>query len=418
MVKQIEIDFALDYNLASMPLGLTFRDSKSQPVHRWYSYVEGFSSSWIESQLEKNPQRVYDPFGGSGTTQLEASKRGIESLYSEINPFMCFVAETKINSSIILMENMGETVSSINSFIDSISKDEFIRDSLEISTEEFDNVFPKRDFFEEHHLKVLLNAKNLIKTNNYNLEIQKLLLLALSSIAVDCSNMTKRADLRRRRPDEYKDRVVDVQKALIQKVYEMFNDLKTLPNIMKPTHKLSSDSKLYTEGYDNYFDMVITSPPYLNGTNYIRNTKIELAIMNFINAESDLSVLRRKTVCGGINDVSRDRKSDLQIFPYVEDVASELDEKAYDKRIPLMVRSYFSDMEKVLRNVYSLLQPGGTFVLDIGDSRFSGVHVPTDKILKIVAENLGFKIVSEEVLARRHSRDKTQLVQVGITLTK
>ena len=82
----------------------TFALNKCEPVHRWYSYVEGYSSCLITEELNRlleinpNISAVYDPFCGTGTTALVASCKGINSYYSESNPFMQKVIETKINN--------------------------------------------------------------------------------------------------------------------------------------------------------------------------------------------------------------------------------------------------------------------------------------------------------------------------------
>ena len=70
----------------------TFALNKEEPIHRWYSYLEGYSSCLIVDLLDElkdeNIRTIYDPFGGTGTTMLVASQRGIRSYFSEINPFM------------------------------------------------------------------------------------------------------------------------------------------------------------------------------------------------------------------------------------------------------------------------------------------------------------------------------------------
>src|SRR5579871_5912815 len=89
----------LAFSFSSLPsaetVGITFRDSKRTAFHRWYPYVQGFSAEYVREVLARfgAVKHVYDPFGGAGTTQLEASIQGIASSYSEINPFMRFVAE-------------------------------------------------------------------------------------------------------------------------------------------------------------------------------------------------------------------------------------------------------------------------------------------------------------------------------------
>jgi len=48
-----------------------FVDNMRLPVHRWFRYSAGFSAEWVKSVLAERtraPQRVLDPFVGSGTT--------------------------------------------------------------------------------------------------------------------------------------------------------------------------------------------------------------------------------------------------------------------------------------------------------------------------------------------------------------
>src|SRR6185295_10318678 len=96
-------------------------------------------------------------------------------------------------------------------------------------------------------------------------------------------------------------------------------------------------------------DAVITSPPYLNGTNYFRNTKIELWFLRSLRTSADLSALRAAAITAGINDVSRGKPTSTDVE--VERLVETLGQHAYDARIPKMVGSYFHDMETVLRGV-------------------------------------------------------------------
>ena len=74
-------------------LGLhgTFVPNKSQSIHRWYPYIEGFSNDFVSSLLNEFATKghtVYDPFAGTGTTVCVAEQLGMKATYSEINPFM------------------------------------------------------------------------------------------------------------------------------------------------------------------------------------------------------------------------------------------------------------------------------------------------------------------------------------------
>lgn len=427
--RQQLLPFFLDDPLGDIPgdtldgtgFGVTFRESRRLPVHSWYPYVEGFSAHYVRDTLLRfgtTPTSVYDPFGGAGTTQLAASIMGIPSYYAEVNPFMAFVAETKINSTAWARKNLPAVRRIIKQFIAELDEANLDRVGKQIDLEPYHHTFPNRDFFVERDVRHLLAAKSLAEQiAGRNESGRALLLLACAANVVRSSNMTRRADLRRRRPDEYKGRVVNVAAFIRETVERMLDDIEQLPETMAPTTSVGADSRQLPPHFDEAFDVVITSPPYLNGTNYIRNTKLELWYLGFLTSEDQLADFRRQTVCAGINDVSRARDSHTQ-FPRVEEVASRLDEHTKDRRIPVMVRHYFSDMGQVLAGAFQALRPQGRFVLDIGDSQFYGVHVPTQDLLIDVATSVGFELEQKHLLAPRYSRGDIQLNQFELVLRK
>jgi DNA modification methylase len=400
----------------SKDIGVTFQDSKSMEVHRWYPYVEGFSAKYVEEKILENGvlENIYDPFGGSGTTQLAATKLGINSFYSEVNPFMSFIAEAKVKDASWMRHNLEISRKIALLFIESIVPEKLTLLGLKIDLSDYLRAFPERDFFEEKNIRDLLAARQMaIDIASDYPHIQRVLLLACASNLVTSSNMTRRADLRRRRSDEYLTRVVDVSESLYQSVIEIISDIHNLPENMGNITKISDDCRTVTEEYRGFFDISITSPPYLNGTNYFRNTKIELWFLGFIESEKELGRFRDISVSGGINNVNKGRSIKFK-FDEVEKIAEKLDLCATDKRIPQLVRQYFSDMYDVMLSMRNVLKPQAKFIIDIGDSKFYGVHVPTDLLLKVLAERAGFSLEREEMIARRYSRDKSELKQVEL----
>jgi SAM-dependent methyltransferase len=227
--------------------------------------------------------------------------------------------------------------------------------------------------------------------------------------------MTRRADLRRRRDNEYVDRVVNVPRFVLLKLEQIERDVITSPNVFAPARFLNEDARIFDQECEELFSLILTSPPYVNGTNYIRNTKLELWFLDFIRAEMQLSDLTKKSIVCGINNVTKSRPP-AHRFDFVEAVASKLDDVSPDDRIPALVRGYCSDMADVLKNCRRYLRHDGRMVLDIGDSQFYGVHVPTDVFIKEIAVDVGFNLEQEKVLARRHSHDKTPLHQAELVL--
>lgn len=57
-----------------------------------------------------------------------------------------------------------------------------------------------------------------------------------------------------------------------------------------------------------------------------------------------------------------------------------------------MIRGYFSDMDRVLKEIYEALSKGGTCYIVVDQSAYVGVIIPTDTILALLAERKGFTV--------------------------
>src|SRR5260370_36827678 len=65
-----------------------------------------------------------------------------------------------------------------------------------------------------------------------------------------------------------------------------------------------------------------------------------------------------------------------------------------------------------------MMKPNAKLVIDIGDSRFAGVDVPTDEYIIKIAEGLGLKLIDTELVRKRTSNDGTPLKQILLTFEK
>jgi hypothetical protein len=64
------------------------------------------------------------------------------------------------------------------------------------------------------------------------------------------------------------------------------------------------------------------------------------------------------------------------------------------------------------------MKPQSRLVIDIGDSRFAGVHVPTHDFIIQIAVQLGLEHIYTEKVRERHSKDGTKLKQVLLVFEK
>ena len=167
---------------------------------------------------------------------------------------------------------------------------------------------------------------------------------------------------------------------------------------------------------DLEIDAIVTSPPYLNGTNYYRNTKIELWFLRALRSGCDLATFRRQTITAGINDVTAGKTS-LPVSESVEAVVRTLQERAYDRRIPQMVLNYFADMQQVFDGMLHHAVPSSPLLIDIGDSAYAGVRVDTPTILAELLRARGWKFGRDITLRQRLSRTGQSLRQILMVAT-
>lgn len=383
----------------------TFQLNKLEPIHNWYKYIEGYSSCLVSSELDElknvNINYIYDPFSGTGTTPLVGSQYNINSYYSESNPFMQMVIDAKINCVKNLVEkNIG--VKYLKKFYDTIESTLFEYNNEKITWDGFEK------YFNQDVLYYILKIKSLISDIKEN-NSKKILMVALSSIIVPVSNTIRNGDLRYINEKEKSKKNYNVKEQFLNKLDIIINDIIDYGDTVKCfSIKASEDARDIT--LENIIDCVITSPPYLNGTNYIRNTKLELKLNDFIDSEKDLPKFHSKGIIAGINNVSK-RKTVINEISFIDKYIKELEPVVYDSRIVKMVIGYFNDMDKVIKKLAKAMKNGGIFIMDIGDSQFAGVHIPTHEILSKICEKNGFIKYDEIVLRERRSKNNMILSQ-------
>jgi DNA modification methylase len=420
--KNIQLSlFSQDNLLIDNPndkLGIhgTFSPNHKQLIHRWYPYIEGYSAEFANSIIDEFCQGnyIYDPFAGTGTTVTVATNKNMFSYYSEINPFMRLVIECKTNK----LKYIYHQVESFKQYLKSIityAKNHL--KSLEEATNQINLCFANRNYFTGKRLIDIIAIKEAIEQcNSESIIFKDFAKLILGSIAVSCSEMKRASDLRQRKPNEQLPEHLSVIEEFNKKAEQIYLDISHC-KINFPEVFCLGESALLEAPIEQKIDFILTSPPYLNGTNYFRNTKLELWLTGFLKSEKDLSFFRSQAMAAGINNISNKGRQPMLITE-VEGIASHLDQVAYDPRIPELVRRYFSDSYLWLKKSYNLLRNGGRLVIDIGDSRFAGVHVATDEILKIIAENIGLNCIEERLVRERKSKDGTELKQVLLILEK
>jgi len=236
------------------------------------------------------------------------------------------------------------------------------------------------------------------------------LTVAVLASLIPSSKLIRRGDLRYKNESELKKNTISLVDSVKNYLGIIIEDIGKLQRIREIPLLLTENSKDYGKIPSAEIDAVITSPPYLNGTNYFGNTKIELWFLRCLNSGNDLAEFRFKAVTAGINDVTV-KKSSAAVEPVVQTLVAALAQKSYDKRIPQMAASYFTDMKTIFGGIKEHLNKNAILAVDIGDSSYGGIHVPTDRVLISLFNSLGFELERDITLRKRLSRSGEPLRQ-------
>ena len=143
--------------------------------------------------------------------------------------------------------------------------------------------------------------------------------------------------------------------------------------------------------YENSVDLFVTNPPYISSVRYIETMKLEMYWLEYLKSQSEYSQLAKQMV--GNDKVEKKEISNLKLTPYSEINEKILELKQIDEKNAYIVAKYFNDMEKVIKNMYTMLKPNGKVVVKISESKVKKIKIDTGKFLTIIANNNGFKLV-------------------------
>lgn len=396
---------------------VTHTDAKKEPIHNWFPYLEGFSETFIENILNsvnEKPKVIYEPFSGSGTVPVYCKRNNIDCFYSEVNPFLIELTNLKLsifdlseNEKKIIHDNLLQISKDLNRILDNTKPDMVLLKA-------YKSVFEKSIYFEPENFEKVLKLSTYCKTIEDD-NISQFIKIAICNSLLPSSLLKRAGDIRYRKGKELNS-IANIVDLVVKRLEIIANDIV---NLSEPDNNINLEynynSKLFNENYENKVDVIVTSPPYLNGTNYIRNTKLELWFLGYLKVKKDLSGFRKEVVTSGINDVTTlEKKIEL---PTIDNILNN-PELWYDKRIPKMIKDYFFDMNIIISNFYKYLKKGGFVFLDIGDSVYAKKHIPTDLILLDLFKRNGFTVVDNLKLRDRRSKGGMIVKQCLLVLRK
>ena len=334
----------------------------------------------INSFLSCKKGVIFDPFSGSGTTLLEANINGIDAYGTEIDDIAKLIIKVKTT---VLDERQTNCLEQKYSELMGV-----------ISQSDAKAFRPRIDNLEHWFCESTINELGRMKVYIDNIDdadVGDFFRLCMVSIIKRVSNADDTS------PKPYVSGKVKKIPPTVEKEFtsvfrrykQMITELSGIEN-MGRTNIIDGDALKFL--VPEKIDLAITSPPYINAFDYGRTMRLENLWMATLTEEK---LREKKSLYVGTEKINvKKEKSELAILEkssllksYYYDIVEK------DEKRALIVKKFFEDMQDNLNSVYGQMNAGGKYVIVIGNSTIRKVNVESWKVIKEIANDIGFKTI-------------------------
>ena len=334
----------------------------------------------INSFLSCKKGVIFDPFSGSGTTLLEANINGIDAYGTEIDDIAKLIIKVKTT---VLDERQTNCLEQKYSELIGV-----------ISQSDAKAFRPRIDNLEHWFCESTINELGRMKVYIDNIDdadVRDFFRLCMVSIIKRVSNADDTS------PKPYVSGKVKKIPPTVEKEFtsvfrrykQMITELSGIENLGR-TNIIDGDALKFL--VPEKIDLAITSPPYINAFDYGRTMRLENLWMATLTEEK---LREKKSLYVGTEKINvKKEKSELAILEkssllksYYYDIVEK------DEKRALIVKKFFEDMQDNLNSVYGQMNAGGKYVIVIGNSTIRKVNVESWKVIKEIANDIGFKTI-------------------------
>jgi hypothetical protein len=382
--------------------------------HGWLRLTPAYSVKIVEELMSSYDRRlrVFDPFSGTATTALSAAYHGHDAVTTDINPFLVWFGRTK--TAHYPADVLDATRAASQRAIDAV-EEQAVAPVPPPSIHNIDRWWDPATLLFLRRLRAAIDA-----ATDPNSSQRSLLLVAFCQTLIKLSNAAfnhqsmsfKDGD----RPSSFED---------FQFVEAFQHDLHFVlrgaaENPSGRARVSLGDARNPVTSVDGSFDLVLTSPPYVNRMSYIRELRPYMYWLGYLAQGRDAGELDWSAI-GGTWGVATSRLADWQgggerftndrLQTIVDQIARDTNKSG--RVLANYVAKYFDDIWTHLQNLRSILAPGAELHYIVGNSTFYGVLLPVEQIYAEMFCRLGFEDVAWNAIRKRNS--KKELVEFDVT---
>jgi DNA modification methylase len=398
---------------------------EDRSIHGWYRFVLSFPPHLVDGYMERfkmnRGKRLLDPFCGTGTTLVQAKKRGIPSVGIEANPMASFASRVKVD--------WKPDPDGLENHAHRINRD--VSEELRSS-----------GIFDEPLLRLLNNNSQSV-LRNLDPELEKLLLKnSISALPLHKTLILLDHIRKENHPEFLSHEMLALAKALVNSISNlrfgpevgvgvvkedvpavglwqkevdlMVDDLRHFKDLADiPSEVFQADARQMTDLLEpQSVDAVITSPPYPNEKDYTRTTRLELVLLGFVKDKTELQALKKTLVRSNTRSVYKADDDDQWIAKNerIQEIADEIEKRriemgktsGFERLYARVTKLYFGGMFRHLRDMRTVLKPGAYLAYVVGDqASYLRVMIRTGEILSDIARSLGYDVIGIDLFRTR-----------------
>ena len=346
--------------------------------------------------------RMVDPFIGSGTTLVEAMRRGIDFWGQDVNPLAVLISRSKTGPF-----NVRELERAVESV-----RDKTLQNQSKLDLVDFHN----RDKWFPPSVSQELSLLRTAIQDEPNLWVRRMLWVSLAeTVRVTSNSRTSTFKLHVRSEEDLASRSVRPIEEFLKHATDAVNRVSEECAVLEEAGFLQFDTYGRTACVEigrsdstlpgqEPFDLLVTSPPYGDGVTTVPYGQYSYLPLQWIDLKDisdnvDLSTLNStheidsRALGGSRRDALGRVEPIVTESPALYRYLKALEELPQDHRF--RVAAFFADLAPVLDTVCRRMRPGAYMVWTVGNRTVGGITQPFDEILTELLEVRGCVLVDK-----------------------
>ncbi len=397
------LPFLEDDNLIALP-SPKMTPSDRMGVHRWHreyaAFSEKFAQASIEALMERGDETIFDPFLGSGTSLVAATKFNLKFFGSELSPFSALLSRTKAAykaDNNLVFSILGNVCHS------EIDQTETIASFSKCDIEYAANVVANIEEMCGKSGKSLLQG--LIMGDGVNWDSYRVALLSVILSARNVSKLSQGSNpvwFKHQDTDVVSDGKPSLSELSVVMAKEMMKDLAAASIDSNDVNVICADARSLPFESE-IFDILITSPPYLNRLDYVVNQLPEILLLSLVEKQ-DLELLKRNMI--GTTKIVEKGEPSAEWGRACNDILKEIwnhKSKASNTYYYWNYYKYFKDMYAVFGELRRLARGKAKGLLVVQNSHYKELQIPVADIFMEMGASLNISMQEvKNIIVKSH----------------